>query len=595
MPTYVIQETHSLLDPGRIAKSSPTSKTFSPSAIFAKWSTGYSLIFLTLATLACLLPFSNKAFHMDDPLFLWTAHHIAQHPLDPYGFRVVWYATESPIAEVTKNPPLASYYAAAAGSLFGWSERALHFAFLLPALAVVLSTYQLARHFTQFPLLAALATLLAPGFLVSSTTVMCDVLMLAFWILALLFWLHGADSGSHFSLFAAALLIAACALTKYFGVALIPLLLLYSFFKKRRLEPSLAYLAIPILPLGLYQYWTRALYGRGMLSDAVQYASLHNRGHELSLLAKLLVGLAFAGGCALPALFLAPLLWSKRTLAILLSICGLTGLAIGGHRAWFESSQAAAHWPLIATEMTIFLLGGISCLGVAGKAPRHASQKINADNMLLALWVAGTFLFAVFINWTVNARSILPLIPAAGILLARRVEDSGLPAKPNLLSHLLVKVGAPLVASGVVALWVAQADGNLANAGRTAATRAYVELRPAPDAPVYVEGHWGFQYYMQQRGALPADLRRSPFRAGDIVVIPENTTNSFGPPPGFTLAGSVIEIDTRTSVTTMSQPLGAGFYASLWGPLPFTFGPVPPERYLLARLVLAPGNPNPAP
>lgn len=580
-------------DQERIVKSSLASNTRS-AAIFAKWSAGYSLIFLTLATLACLLPFSNKAFHMDDPLFLWTAQHIAQHPLDPYGFRVVWYATESPIAEVTKNPPLASYYAAAAGSLFGWSERSLHFAFLLPALAVVVGTYQLARRFTQFPLLAALATLLAPGLLVSSTTVMCDVLMLAFWMLAVPLWLDGTDSGSHFSLFAAALLIAACALTKYFGVALIPLLLLYSFLKKRRCEPKLAYLAIPILLLGLYQYWTRALYGRGLLSDAVQYASLHNRGHELSLLAKLLVGLAFAGGCALPALFFAPLLWSKRSLAILLSICGLTGLAIGGHRAWFESPQAASHWPLIASEMAIFLFGGISCLGLAGTALRRTSQEINADNLLLALWAMGTFLFAAFVNWTVNARSILPLIPVAAILLARRMENSGLAAKSHL-PHLLLKVGVPLVASGVVALWVAQADANLANAGRTAAARAVAELRPSPDAPFYIEGHWGFQYYMQQRGALPADLRRSPFRAGDIVVIPENTTNSFGPPPGFTLAGSLIEIVTRNSVTTMSQPLGAGFYASLWGPLPFTFGQVPPERYLLARLVPASSKPNPAP
>jgi hypothetical protein len=101
---------------------------------------------------------------MDDPLFVWTAQHIAGHPLDPYGFRVVWYSTETPIADVTKNPPLASYYAALFGTLFGWSERVLHWAFLLPALAVILGTYALASRFTRVPLLAAGATLAAPGF-----------------------------------------------------------------------------------------------------------------------------------------------------------------------------------------------------------------------------------------------------------------------------------------------------------------------------------------------------------------------------------------------------------------------------------------------
>jgi hypothetical protein len=35
---------------------------------------------------------------MDEPLFVWTAQHIAGHPLDPYGFRVVWYATETPVS-----------------------------------------------------------------------------------------------------------------------------------------------------------------------------------------------------------------------------------------------------------------------------------------------------------------------------------------------------------------------------------------------------------------------------------------------------------------------------------------------------------------
>ncbi len=50
---------------------------------------------------------------------------------------------------VTENPPLASYYLALAAGIFGWSEIALHFAFLLPALAVILGTHRLARHFCQ--------------------------------------------------------------------------------------------------------------------------------------------------------------------------------------------------------------------------------------------------------------------------------------------------------------------------------------------------------------------------------------------------------------------------------------------------------------
>src|SRR5262245_50601549 len=63
-------------------------------------------ILITL-TCACLLPFINEAFHIDDSLFLWVAKQIVKDPFNPYGFPVVWYGTAMPMSEVTKNPPLA--------------------------------------------------------------------------------------------------------------------------------------------------------------------------------------------------------------------------------------------------------------------------------------------------------------------------------------------------------------------------------------------------------------------------------------------------------------------------------------------------------
>src|SRR5439155_17162402 len=116
------------------------------------WPPDYSYVLLAVLTLVCLLPFSGRAFHVDDTLFLWAGQHIAQHPLDPYRFDVVWDLTRLRMSEVTKNPPLASYYAVRVGSGLGWSELALHLAFLIPALAVILGTYHLARQFAESPL-----------------------------------------------------------------------------------------------------------------------------------------------------------------------------------------------------------------------------------------------------------------------------------------------------------------------------------------------------------------------------------------------------------------------------------------------------------
>ena len=98
--------------------------------------------------------------------------------------------------EGTQNPPLASYYIALVGSVAGWSERLMHLSFLLPALGVTLGTYRLAQRFTQNALLAAGATLLTPGFLVSATGVMCDTMMLALWLLAAVFWIEGGRAST---------------------------------------------------------------------------------------------------------------------------------------------------------------------------------------------------------------------------------------------------------------------------------------------------------------------------------------------------------------------------------------------------------------
>lgn len=203
--------------------------------LVGRWSSSHSYVFLGGLTIACLLPFSGRAFHVDDTLFVWAARQISQHPLDPYGFSVIWNTSLERMADVTKNPPLACYYGAAVGRIAGWSERAFHVAFLVPALALALGTYRLAKHFTPFPLLAALATFLTPGILVSACSIMCDTMMLALWVWAMILWIEGLQPRKVWYLAGSGVLIAASALTKYFGASLILLLTAYSFARLRRL------------------------------------------------------------------------------------------------------------------------------------------------------------------------------------------------------------------------------------------------------------------------------------------------------------------------------------------------------------------------
>src|SRR5207302_11152638 len=130
---------------------------------------------------------------------------------------------------------LGSYYAAIATILVGESEAALHAAFLLPAVAVVLGTYFLSRELNSpRPMLAALVALFTPVFLLCASTVMYDVIMLALWVWAVWAWAAGMRRERAGLLWLAAGLATLAALTKYFGVALLPLLLAYGLARRRR-------------------------------------------------------------------------------------------------------------------------------------------------------------------------------------------------------------------------------------------------------------------------------------------------------------------------------------------------------------------------
>ena len=524
-------------------------------------------ILLTI-TLCCLLPFCNKAFNIDEPLFIWVAKQIQVHPLDFYGFKINWYGTEMGAASIIKNPPLAAYYLALVAALAGWNEIPLHLAFLLPALAAALGSYFLAREFSNNPLLATLMAVLNPVFILSSTTVMCDTTMLAFYVWAVYLWVRGTK-GDNFGLLAlAALLTALCALTKYFGVSLIPLLLLYSLACGRGKSKGALFLLIPVAILSLYQWETTLLYGRGLLSDAASYAS-KEKGMSLGgLLAGLATGLSFTGGCFLSALCFAGKLRDKRSLgaaALLVPGCGLALCLIS-----FPHVALNASWDYYL-QLALFMAAGLALLLLTGlDLWRHR----DPDALLLALWVLGTFLFAALVNWSVNGRSILPMAPAAALIVARFLESkNGSSWRPGLRELAL-----PLCGAFLLSMTVARGDYNLAGTARAAAG-AVAGNSPAAARPTWFQGHWGFQYYMEQTGALPYDRKRSLIQAADHMVFPENNTNSFQEIYDQGTPLKDLEFNPAGFVSTMNFGAGAGYYSSGFGPLPFLVGSGFQERY----------------
>ncbi|MDH5203719.1 MAG: glycosyltransferase family 39 protein, partial [Nitrospirota bacterium] len=509
------------------------------------------LIILTMLTLICLAPFADKAFNIDDPLFLWTARQIQNHPADFYGFLVNWEKSEMPMHEVTKNPPLTAYYIALVASLIGWSEIALHFAFLIPAIAVALGTYFLARQFCMKPVVASLAGMLTPVFLISSTSVMCDTMMLAFWVWAVFFWTKGIESEKFSQLFLASLFIAASALTKYFGMSLIPLLLIYSLVKKRRIGFWLLFLSIPVIILAGYQWFTHMLYGKGLLSDAASYASSVRKAEGTQFLHKGIIGLAFTGGCLISVLFYSTLLWSRRLLT--------GGVILAGVSVFILSSiKTIGLYPLIdantirwdiVIHLSIFAIGGLSLLALT---VIDFWKRRDAVSLLLFLWIFGTFIFATFINWTINARSILPIVPAAGIIVARRIDHISKHLQSKNRWHVLW----PLIPAAVISLFVTWADYTLANTARSAAAQILREYDNRA-GNVWFEGHWGFQYYMESGGGKAIDITQSHLTHGDVVIIPSNNDNIYPLPDEIVSLEKEIQVVPCRWLSTSNYFAGA--------------------------------------
>ncbi len=519
-----------------------------------------------LAVLGLLALFAGKAFTIDDTLFLELAAHLQNDPLDFFGFDVNWYGSPLPMHEITKNPPLVGYYIAAVMRLLGPGEVALHLAFLLPAAGVALATYRLAERLCGSPLVATLTGLITPVFLVSSSNVMSDTTMLAFWCGSVLCWIRGFDRSRERWLWAAAGFASLALLSKYFGMALIPLLLTHGLLRSRRLGRWAVPLLLPVGTALAYQLVTAQLGygsdGRGLLLEAIHYASSYVDRTGPDFVTRAMIGLQFAGGCLVPALFFAPLLWPRELIA-----AGLLLVAL------FAALSGPGLAPRLIEAQTVLLrLGGLSL--VALTVVEWWRSRRDPEAWLLGLWLAGTFVFAAQINWVNNGRSNLVMAPVLGILLVRRLDAQGAGRAARSVA---------LAASVAVALAAAYGDYRWAGGVREMA-RQLASAHASPDRTLWFQGHWGFQHYMKQAGARPFDLERDWLAPGDRMVLPTNNVDVY-PPPTDRSSGDTLEVEGPAPgwIHLVKPGVGASFYASNLGPLPFVFAPAEPDRYLVYR------------
>jgi tetratricopeptide (TPR) repeat protein len=554
------------------------------------WFSNHPRILIASVLIVCLVPFVNKAVQTDDVLFVFAGQWIQKHSINFFGSQVNWWMSSTPMWVANYNPPLLSYFLAAVASVFGWSEITLHLACTAVAIVAALGIYTLAQRWCQRPLLATWVAVFTPAFFVSSTTLMCDVMMLGFWVWAVVFWDRGLTSNrAGWGQFAFAGALAGLAfLTKYSVVTLLPLLPLLSLLRKRKAVPSVVGLLIPLLIIAGYELVTARLYGRGLFSGAVHYSSTNQL--PLSWEWKGLIDLTFTGGSLLTLLFFAPVLWRRYGWlagAILApGIVFLTFRALN-HAGFYRATTVMHNWRFLP-QAIILSTGALHllCLVVV-----EGWRRKDLITRILLLWIGAVFLFATVLNWTVNVRAFLPMVPAAAILMVRRLDATR--AQPAKESRLLW----PLAPAALLAFGIALADYESAGQARTAA-RYFAAKYKSPDQTLWFEGHGTFQYYMEATGARPVDVERTAFKPGDIVVVPELGIISALPREAIGwVEGLELPSSVWIRVTGGGDDGPAGFYSALNGLLPFAFGKLTQnysvvKSFLAVRFDSSPGNPE---
>ncbi len=540
-----------------------------------------STALVVLAALALVVPFAGKAVHVDDPLFVWMARHIVSDPLDPYGFSVNWNGSTQPAYVVNQNPPFLAYWFAAVGGALGWGEFTLHAAAALFTALAAAGIYALARALSAAPRLAALLAVVSPGFVVSSTTLMTDVPMLALYVWSLVAWIRGIQSGRHALLFASAVLIGAAALTKYFGITAAPLALVYALCSRVRPRGWWAHLAIPLAMTGSYVAWGFAAYDVNVIALAAESATSPQWRHSVHPPGYLSIGLAFTGAVTAPVALIAPWLWRPRAAAwgAVAALLAAGALASPPIYSLLFGKQFIGT-PFYRVQVAVWMLAGIHALAVAVV---ECARRRDAAAALLACWIAGTLVFTLYVNHMINVRTLLPMLPAVTMLAADRFARMHPECGP---AWRLAPV--PMAAAAALALWVAIADAQFANASREAA-RTIAQHRESLPEHLYYTHHWGFQYYMDQLGASAFEddpdavmaYALRPIRRGDGLAMPHLNSMPEQLDPDINPVLLYHETPLTAYMSTMSH--GAGFYSHVWGLIPFRIGRPPVENVAVYR------------
>jgi hypothetical protein len=320
----------------------------------------------------------------------------------------------------------------------------------------------------------------------------------------------------------------------------------------------------------------------------------------LLLLAPLFLALLLAGGVLLPMYLTSPVIGNKLSpLSRFIddfspSLVLANGVAFSTH--WVLAIPLALPWLVIYWRQLWRLAFAGMVLGCALIRPTTPSGFCKTSMLALGIVVLSDVVIRAY-----KQNDITRIFLTAWLFVALptilymhhpvKYDIAAAPAVAVLVSGAMgaARKGRQAMASGLalgggiaLGLCVVSADAVLAGLGRSAAAEM---IAPAVrrGERVWFAGHWGYQWYAQQAGALPLTRQPLTARAGDLVVLDtadECTVLSAYPRRHLVLRKSYTEPGGRV----MDRHAGAGFFDNSFGYLPWAWGTTEIARFEMWRI-----------
>ena len=525
-------------------------------------------LFLGLLAVVCTGLNALKPLHIDDAAYAYYSAQDAAHPLDPYGFDILWYYAPQPAMEVLA-PPVFPYTWAAARVLCGERPWAWKWAMLPWCLLLAWAVYALLRRFApgmEGPL--TVMTMLSPAIL-PSINLMLDVPALALSLTAVYLFLIACDRDSIGQAVWAGLFAGLAMETKYTGVVAPAVMLLAAATAGRwRLWPAAAVAAAQVF---LSWEWLMALlYGRSHFLTSLRSAS----GSLLGKGALVAIFFSYLGGLApfLVVLGMAALGMRRRWLAAAVGAIAAGFALIVLFDATFsgEVRPSPGLFGYIETPPWSFPLSEVVCDGFAGGGVivlivvvrRLWASEGRRETLFLLLWLGLEALAYYPLTPFPAARRVLGPLVVLTLLVGRLAARTCTTPAARRVVWAVAGCGAALgLAYGAL-------DWREAWAQEWGAEQAAAWVtRQGGGGRVWYVGHYGFQYYAESLGMRPAYSGSAPVElaAEGRLAGPAGQSRQPGGPglqrPGPAESGTADAIRSRAAadgVLFLLRPGAAG-------------------------------------